>query len=207
MAAGHPELLALIVTLCLGAAGLAFRARRRGTGRPGRWLAAAGLLGMTYVGALVAVSLSSRPVTLEPGQAKHFCGFYLDCHIGVAVVDDRSEDAGASGEVRRHVVTVEMQSDARRATLGVTGVRVALITADGRRFQADAAETRALEERLPPGGIHRQDLVFTLPADARPVALDVSSGWWVERLIERLIIGDEDSLLHPRTTLALGPEA
>ncbi len=209
MAAGHPELLALTALIVLGAGVMSLRALLRADRpRAGRWTIVMLLLLAAYGGALVIVSATSRPVTLSPGQAKYFCGFYIDCHIGVAVVDDRTDTVDTSGEVVRHVVTVEMRSDARRATIGVTGVRAELVAADGRRFQPeDPAAGSALEERLPAGASYRRDLVFEVPADTGPLTLDVSEGWWVDRLIEQVIIGDEDSLLHPRTTLALGAAA
>lgn len=207
MDGAHPELLALTALIILGCGAMAIRAGRLGDRRrASRWTA--GGLGVfaLYTGLLVLVSTSARPVALARGETRRFCGFYLDCHVGVAVVDDQTGPAAEDGRLR-HVVTVEMRSDARRATIGVTGVRAELVAADGRRYQAASADVAGLEERLPAGGSYRRELVFDVPPDTGPLVLEVSAGRWVDRLIERLIVGDEDSFLHPPITLALGPAA
>jgi hypothetical protein len=207
MDAGRPELLALAALILTGCGVMTVRAARRGDRRQAsRWSTGAAGVVALYAGVLVLVSAIARPVTLAPGEAKRFCGFYLDCPIGVAVVSDRPAPSTEGGLVR-HIVTVEMRSDARRATIGLAGMRAALVASDGRRFEAAPADVAGLEKPVPPGGSYRRELVFDVPRDAGPLVLDVRTGWWVDRLIERAIIGDEDSLLHPRVVLALGSTA
>lgn len=110
------------------------------------------------------------------------------------------------------VVTLRLSSDARRATLTPVGLEAVLV-AGGRRYRRDLEAERALgagtgavsglEEALPPGGSYARRLVFDVPAGTRGAALDVRDGWPVDRAIEAVIIGDDDSLFHPRTMLGL----
>jgi hypothetical protein len=45
--------------------------------------------------------------------------------------------------------------------------------------------------------------VFDLPRSVRRPRLQFTEGYWIDRLIELFLIGDEDSLLHGKTTLLL----
>ena len=54
-----------------------------------------GVLG--YGALLGLVSLTSVERTLEPGARYSFCGFYLDCHLGVSIEGARAETAARAG--------------------------------------------------------------------------------------------------------------
>src|SRR5919108_344357 len=70
-----------------------------------------------YAGLLMSTSARSHARVLAPGNVKRFCGFYLDCHMGAAVVDVRRmpslgappNEVRAAGEF--YVVTLSVTSD------------------------------------------------------------------------------------------------
>lgn len=178
---------------------------------------AAALGGWTalYLGTLAAVSLASEPRVLGINEDKKFCGFYLDCHTGVAVtnVDTASRIGGVTAAGVFHVVTLRIGSDAVRAELELVEPRMRVHDAAGRAWdrspagEAALAQARGsqptLTEPLAPGASYTTTVVFDLPRDAAQPQLDVTVGFWAERLIERFLIGDEDSWLHKPTTIRL----
>lgn len=172
-----------------------------------------------YAATLLVTSARSHEVILPAGDTKWFCGFYLDCHLGVAAV--RLVTAPQLGTVRAsgtfHVLTLRVRSSARRATLQPHDLRIVLVDAHGRHFvRSTAAEAMLagpnaglLERPLGPGDSYTVDVVFDLPNDAREPRLLVTEGPAMERVVERILVGDEDSFLHQPTLLLLpgqGPQ-
>jgi len=169
-----------------------------------------------HLGFVAAVSLGTPLRVLAPGGVKRFCGFYLDCHLGAAVVGrqrlaalDRLQPRGVF-----EVVAVEISSTARAARLRPYGLRAALVDRAGRRYEIDAvAEQRweathveqPFEQTLDPGGAYRKDLVFDVPAEARGLALDIRERGLPDDVLEWLLPGDDDSFMHPPDLLALPP--
>jgi hypothetical protein len=176
-----------------------------------------GVLGWAtvYTSLLVSTSVRSHTRVLAPGHVKRFCGFYLDCHLGAAVVDvRRTPSLGAPpNEVRPagefYVVTLSVTSDARRATLSLDNPQAVIVDALGRVYQRSALGERALatavgpaiplDQPLPGGSHFTTPLVFDLPGDVRGPKLLLTDGSPIARLIEQFLIGDEDSFLHKRT--------
>jgi hypothetical protein len=185
--------------------------------RLGRLAAVGGGWAALYLAILVAASLSSRQRVLGWGSDVRFCGFYLDCHSQIAVtgveVLDRLGDVTADG--RFHLVTLRIGNDAKAASLRLTDPH--LTVTDGARcrvHRSAAGEAalvrtrgpqRPLTDRVGPGGSYLTTVVFDVPAELPEPRLAVTEGWWADRLIELLLIGDEDSFLHARTTIRLTP--
>jgi hypothetical protein len=161
----------------------------------------------------------SHARVLAPGNVKRFCGFYLDCHMGAAVVDVRRtpslgappNEVCAAGEF--YIVTLTVTGDARRATLSLDNPQAVVVDALGRVYQRSALGERALATAAGPaipldhpvaGDSHfMAPLVFDLPPDVRGPKLLLTDGSPIARLIEQFLIGDEDSFLHKRTYYAL----
>jgi len=171
------------------------------------WIAA-------YLLILISVSALSHGRELGLGAAKRFCGFYLDCHLAASVdrVDTTSMIGGshpllASG--MWWIVTVRVSSNARRAMLALLRPHVTVVDEGGTEYPrvADAeralGDTVSLERRLGPGESLARRLVFDLPRGVRRPRLQFTEGYWIDRLIELFLIGDEDSLLHGKTTFRL----
>lgn len=202
-------------------AALALAAWRSGRRRLLRGLTGAMLaLVAGYLAILVGVSAASEERILPPGGTKRFCGFYLDCHLGVSV--DRAGTAATLGvPVRRvtasgtfRIVVLRISSDARAATLTPHRLRVVLVDGQGRRFPRHRKAERALlgaeadlplEQPVSPATAYTRTLVFDLPVDVTRPALLVTEGGLLDALVERFLIGDEDSLFHRPTLLGLSP--
>lgn len=170
------------------------------------------ILGGAYAGALATTSLASEELVLPPGETKRFCGAYLDCHLGVAVLDARTLGAvPAEPGMRRVAVRVRLSSDARRARLALDRPSTTIRDADGRWWFRDLAAERELRLEpdrelgapVVPGGRRIVTLVFRLPDEVAHPRLLVREGGRMERLAELLLIGDEDSFLHAPVTHAL----
>jgi hypothetical protein len=174
----------------------------------GAWLAA-------YATVLIVTSLESRERTLPVGEPKRFCGFYLDCHMAVAV--ERVDTVSSIGDIRAggtfYVVTLRVSSDARRVPLHLEQPSVAIVDAEGfrheRSFDAEqkleSARLAALERPVDAGDSFTRAVVIDVPHGVRDPRLLVTMGGRLDRVVERVLIGDEDAILHAPTLHALVP--
>jgi hypothetical protein len=142
--------------------------------------------------------------------------------MGAAVVDVRRtpslgtppNEVRAAGEF--YVVTLNVTSDARRATLSLDNPQAVIVDARGRVYQRSAIGERALanavgpaiplDEPVPGDSHFTTPVVFDLPPDVRDPKLLLTDGSPIARVIEQFLIGDEDSFLHKRTYHALTAE-
>jgi hypothetical protein len=166
------------------------------------------LVGVAAYGALLlGTSLGSRERILARGETLRFCGFYLDCHLGLTVegVDRRDTLQGVRARGEFYVVRLRVSSDARRATLRPTPPVFAVVDADGTHYPpAEHLDTGP--RRMPPlpaGGSHTMEVVFDLPREIREPRLRVRSTRGIERFLEAVLVGDDDSILHRPAVLAL----
>ncbi len=153
-----------------------------------------------YSSLLVMASLTSRERVLPPGARYAFCGFYLDCHLGVSLEQIRVEPV--PGGAAQYRVRVRVDSDAVRARLGVRALTAVLEDAQGRRYRAVQVPAAM---SLGPGDAAHGEFVFVTPGPIEGARLRVQMGHWIERLVETFLVGDVDSLLHKRVYLALEP--
>ena len=170
-----------------------------------------------YSGALLMASLTSRERVLAQGEMLKFCGFYLDCHLGVAV--DGVEQRASIGEERArgtfYLVRLRVSSDARRATLQLGRPTVRVIDSEGtgyarvesaeRALGRESGDSLPLARPVPAGESYSYNLVFDLPREIREPRLHITDPTGVDRILEGILIGDDDSILHRPTTLALNP--
>lgn len=215
---GQPLLLAAVGLALLAGGAVIVRALLVGRRVQARRIAAALAAGAgVYAAALLAVSLGSEPRVLGPREQKRFCGFYLDCHLYVSVADVRRTPTLGDRTARGTfwVVRLQVGSDARRAVLAPRGLTVEMTDGRGRRIarypDAEAAlvpwrrTPLPLERPVDPGASYLREVVFDVPDDVRDPRLLVTEGAGVDRLIERFVIGDEDSWLHAPTIIRLEP--
>ena len=172
------------------------------------WIAA-------YAALLIVTSLASRERTLALGETKRFCGFYLDCHMGVAVehVDTMSSigDMRAGGTF--YVITLRVSSDAKRVPLHLENPSIAIVDREGFRydrfFDAERRIAREqavdLERPVEAGHSFTRVVVIDVPHGARNPRLLVRMGGLLDRAVELAILGDEDAFLHAQTLHALVP--
>jgi hypothetical protein len=179
-------------------------------------LVAAAWLG-AYATVLVVTSLMSRQRTLAVGETKRFCGFYLDCHIGVAVekVDTTSTIGSISAGGTFYIVTLRVSSDAKRVPLRLEQPDVAIVDAEGFRHerseeverQLERGQLGDLERPIEAGHSFTRTVVIDVPRDVRDPRLLVTMGGPLDRTVEMALIGDEDAWLHAATLHALVPGA
>lgn len=163
------------------------------------WIAA-------YVFLFFCGSLFSVEKTLALNDSKEFCGFYFDCHLHATVSEVKKRktlgDRTASGEF--YVVKLKVFSDAKRATLNLTDLNARVVDEQNREFTREAQAEAQLGDQTPferpisPIDSFEREIVFDLPPDAKNPRLDISEGYGIDRAIESVLIGDEDSLFHKR---------
>ncbi len=161
-----------------------------------------------YTTMLLGVSLASREKTLRLNEPKAFCGFYLDCHMHASVSDVRTAkqigDKTAQGIF--YIVKVKIFSDARRAAIGLHDPQFEVVDEQGRRFEPIEDSTvsgNPFERKVPAGGAIEGEIVFDLPTDVKNPRLDIAEGIGIDKVIESVLIGDEDSILHKRNYFEL----
>lgn len=157
----------------------------------------------SYAILLSVSSFFSVEQTLDLNEPKEFCGFYLDCHLHAAVSDVRKTktlgDRTANGEF--YMVKVKVSSDARRAELGLLDPQFQVVDANNHRYRRIEDLTvsgNPFERTIPAGGAFEDEIVFDLPTDVADPRLDIAEGIGVDKLIESILIGDEDSIGHRR---------
>ncbi len=213
-------LVVLLTLLCVALGAGLLWARRQGRHAMARGLGAGALaIPLVYFVALLLTSLTSRERVLGLHEPVEFCGFYLDCHISVAVEQvERAETIGSStAQGVFYIMTVRYGSDAIRATLTPGHPAATVMDGRGRTFPPSPTGEAALAavegtpipliRPLAPGESYRTRFVFDVPEDVVDPRLRLAPGTWVERLTELFLIGDDDSLLHRRTTVRLSGAA
>ena len=168
-----------------------------------------------YLVVLTGTSLTSQEKVLDLHERKAFCGFYLDCHLGVSVEDvQRVVHVGEGPEAVQadgifYLITVRVNNDGVEARLPLRNPKATLTDAYSATYTRSLKAERALarEENVPmaftrsvaAGHSYTKTLVFDVPADVRTPKLLITTGIALDRFIELFLIGDEDSLFHRKT--------
>lgn len=164
-----------------------------------------------YFSLLFGVSFTSVDKDLALNESKKFCGFYLDCHMHASVKDVRRVtnigNKTAAGEF--YVVKVEIFSDAARATLGLSPVDAHVIDSAGQTYnrdmlaEAELAPQPEFEKQVGPEESFVKEIVFDIPTDAENPRLDIRETSGFDQVVEAILVGDEDSILHKRSYFKL----
>jgi hypothetical protein len=177
-------------------------------------LAGVGVWLVFYAAMLLGCSLTSTDKVLAAGEAKEYCGFYLDCHMHTAVTGVRTAktigERTASGTF--YIATVKVFSDARnpKIELHLIDPKARVVLADGQKISRD----EAAEASLPSSNVRldadisnsqtiEKEIVFDVPANAVQPKLLITEGYGIDKTIEHLLIGDDDSLFHAQTFFEL----
>lgn len=169
---------------------------------------------------LLVMSLTSRETNLGNNEPKEFCGFYLDCHMHTEVTGVRTAknigDKTANGEF--YIVNLKVFSDARNPAIALRLLKPQAVVMD--ENGATYARNDAAEQLLPTANLNlgadvkndetiEKEIVFDLPEGIKNPRLDIREGYGVDHVIEAVLIGDEDSILHKRIYFKLlsEPEA
>ncbi len=175
-----------------------------------------------YAALLVTAAMASQERVLSKGEVKWFCGFYLDCHLGVSVAKVESaksiarQGQSVTAKGAFWIVTLEFHNSARNPALDMTlyHPRAELIDATGARY-ARSVEAEKITGQLPTyaSPIKEQisvshaplfaTVVFDVPPDVTNPKLNIDEGFIVDRVIELVLVNDDNSILHKPTLLAL----
>ena len=172
-----------------------------------------------YLVVLAGTSLTSQETVLGLKERKAFCGFYLDCHLGVSVeAVQRVTHFGEGPDAVQadgvfYLITVRVSNDGVEARLPLQNPEATLTDAYGTAYRRspDAERAFATAEDVPmaftrevsAGESYTKTLVFDVPTDVRAPQLLITTGVALERFIELFLIGDEDSLFHRKTVFAV----
>jgi hypothetical protein len=165
-----------------------------------------------YAAMLLGVSLTSKEKVVVVGDTdgKAFCGFYLDCHLHTAVTGVRTAktigNATANGTF--YIANVRVFSDARNPEINLHLIqpKARVVQTDGKKVERDLAA----EALLPTANVRldanidnkqsiEKEIVFDVPATATDVKLLITEGYGIDKNIEHVLVGDEDSLFHAQT--------
>jgi hypothetical protein len=215
---GGNAVLLLLTTMAIGGALLiAFVAWTKKNFHVARTFAGgAGILIVAYFAGVITASAASSEETIAQGNTKWFCGFYLDCHLGMSV--EGSETLASlptpAGELKPkgvfHVVAVRLHNSARNPKIDMLlyQPRARIVDAFGNSYERSKTAEAALSpnERPPALGTETKvshtpvdaTLVFDLPANIQNPRMLVTEGWIVDRVLELALIADENSILHKR---------
>ena len=172
-----------------------------------------------YLVVLTGTSLTSEEKVLDLHERKAFCGFYLDCHLGVAVEDvQRVTHLGEGPETVQadgifYLITVRVNNDGVEARMPLRNPKATLTDAYGATYTRSLEAERALAkvEKVPmaftrnvaAGQSYTKTLVFDVPSGVQTPKLLITTGIAIDRFIELFLIGDEDSLFHRKTVFAV----
>jgi hypothetical protein len=156
-----------------------------------------------YLALLLVFSLFSGKVVLARGSEKYFCE--IDCHLAYSVVAANSVADGGANQV---TVTVRTRFDPstispqrpKDAPLTPNARVVYLEDALHRRYQPAAISGTPLVTALTPGDFYISTFTFRVPQDATGLRLLIALAPEWEN---NFLIGEENSLLHRKTYLAL----
>lgn len=183
-----------MLTLMLAAAATVVAAMLWLRTHRGAWGRAALGVPLAYSLLLLIASVARGPETLPPGTPLRFCGFYIDCHLSVSVVGvDRTPSAW--------VAHLQVANDARRVALAPHGLRVEVLRGDSAVLVIPEGDD--LSTPIPAGGRRMVTVAFAAPANDETPALRVTEGLGVDRVIEGMLLGDDDALGRNRVRLGL----
>jgi len=196
---GDLVLLGSVIVVLVLVVRLAVQAALGRWGAVGRGARVLGFYLGGYAVVLVAVALTMPRESRAARERECFDDW---CVAGVRA-EPAAADApcAADAGTRVWVATVEVSSDAKRVRQRAPDARAILEDETGREYAACGAPLGAhvLADQLGPGDAFLVSEPFRLPAGAVPAGVVISHGGFPGLLI----IGDDQSLFHPRTLLAL----
>jgi hypothetical protein len=167
-----------------------------------------------YAVMLFGFSLTSTEKVLAANEAKEFCGFYLDCHMHTSVANVRTAKTigSVSAKGTFYIANVKVFSDARNNAINLHLIepKARVVMPNGERVERDLAA----ESSLPTANVNldqditnsrtiEKEIVFDVPADAVNPKLLITEGYGIDKTIEHVLVGDEDSIFHAQTFFEL----
>jgi hypothetical protein len=157
-------------------------------------------LAVVYFALLFGFSAASRETALAQGQEKYFCE--IDCHLAYSVLDAQPQPGGHLVITLRTRFDETTTSPTRPKDVPLTPSprEVRLIDSTGRQYAPVATAGTPLLTPLKPADSYTTQLEFSLPQNATNLRLLINT---TPQWPDKLVIGDENSLLHKKTYFAL----
>ncbi|MFN2578024.1 MAG: hypothetical protein ABR607_10085 [Pyrinomonadaceae bacterium] len=159
-----------------------------------------------YLGVMLVFSFASQEKLLAKGEEKHFCE--LDCHLAYSVAKTAQSKSFGNGSnqltARGQFVVITIKTRFDETTIASqrgdgelypNGRAITLTDERGNRYAPVAQAGTSITTPLRPAEFYTTDVLFDLPADAKPTTLLMHEDAWETRLV----IGHENSLLHKKT--------
>jgi len=167
-----------------------------------------------YAAMLLGFSLTCSEQVLAVGEAKEYCGFYLDCHMHTALTGVRTSktigDRSANGTF--YIANIKVFSDAKNSQINLHLIepKARVVLANRDKISRD----EAAEASLPSASVRldqditnyqtiEKEIVFDVPATTASPRLLITEGYGIDKSIEHVLVGDEDSLFHAQTFFEL----
>lgn len=171
--------------------------------------------GVFYAIALFGFSLMSQEKVLSLNEPKAYCGFYLDCHIHTEITDVRTAkiigDKTANGTFL--IAKVKVFSDAKNPNIAFRLLEPnAELHDEGGRIYTRIVEA---ENQLPTAQNQlnqdvkgketiEKEIVFDVTEPAKDLKLLITEGYGIDKVIEAILIDDDDSIWHQKTVFNVG---
>lgn len=167
-----------------------------------------------YAAMLLGFSLTSTEKVLAAGEAKEYCGFYLDCHMHTTVTNVRTAKTlgSVSAKGTFYIANVKVFSDAKNDTINLHLIepKARIILANGEHIERDLVA----ESTLPTSNIKldqdisnnqtiEKEIVFDVPTHTVDPKLLITEGHGIDKTIEHVLVDDEDSVFHAQTFFEL----
>ena len=160
-----------------------------------------------YVAMLFGFSFLSEEKVLARDEPKEYCGFYLDCHLHTTVTDVRTakQIGNQTAQGIFYIIKVKVSSDAKNPNIAFRLLEPkAEVMDESGRIYTRIAEA---ENQLPTAQIQlnqdikgketvEKEIVFDLTEPSDQLKLLITEGYGVDKYIEAVLIGDDDSILH-----------
>jgi len=158
-----------------------------------------------YTLIMIAVSLATPQTVLVKGQEHCFDEM---CFSVTDVMTMRTVGTGTQRQAAQgiyYIVTVQLRNAARQTPQKPDHPTLYLVDRAGHQYdsfsggQTIIGQSPQWDRRLQPGEVQARAVVFDVPLEVQQPHLVVAEGSWPTPLI----IGDENSLFHPKTEFSL----
>lgn len=163
-----------------------------------------------YAVLLFGSSLLSTEKVLAVNEPKEYCGFYIDCHLHAVVkkveAGDHSFQHKPKGKYLGVVVKVYSNANNPNIRFRLLEPEAVITDSQGNKFErVEAVEDDLYSQPVWLGaGIQgdetlEKELVFDIPTTSTGLKLELTEGYGIDKYIEAVLIGDEDSVWHKHT--------
>ena len=194
------EFLLLVLTgwTLVGVLGVTLSFRRREYAQARRHLAWIGGIWLLYIGVLLALSFSTTPRTVNPGQEQCFGSLCL----AVVRTEVMPGYLAKSGE-RVLRVSIRITNHSGKIQRGDKHLTAYLLDSRNRRWNpVPGLQGVRLSTSVSPNNSVTSEPVFKVPGDATGLRLILTRG---RGLPNALLLGDRDSLAHPPVSVPIAP--